>query len=106
LLADGIQHVAGPGNIRKIDLGLNLARIHTARPRRLRCRLRFIGATQVGAHFFGLMFFHGTRVRLLFRDADRRKCVENRFAFDFQLPGQIVNSNLAHPPFLFSGLPR
>jgi hypothetical protein len=43
-------------------------------------------------------------MRLLLGDAYFRKYVENSFAFDFQLPGQIVNSNLAHPLFLSSGL--
>src|ERR1700730_398621 len=36
---------------------------------------------------------------LLLRDSNRWKYVEDRFAFDFQLPGQIVDSNLGHPPF-------
>jgi hypothetical protein len=41
-------------------------------------------------------------MRLLFRDADFRQRVKNRLALDFQLSGQIVDSNLAHPPFLVS----
>ncbi len=72
----------------------------------LRSALRFAGPTQVGADLLRFMLFNGTGVRLLFSDAYFRKCVENRFAFDFQLPGQIVNSNLAHPPFLSSALSR
>jgi hypothetical protein len=70
----------------------------------LRRRLSFVGRAQVGAHLLLFMLFHGTGVRFLLSNAYFRKCVENRFAFDFQLPGQIVNSNLAHPPFLSSGL--
>jgi hypothetical protein len=70
----------------------------------LRRRLSFVGRAQVGAHLLRFMLFHGTGVRFLLSNAYFRKCVENRFAFDFQLPGQIVNSNLAHPPFLSSGL--
>jgi len=34
-------------------------------------------------------------------DADYWKHIEYGFAFNFQLPGQIVDSNLAHPPFSF-----
>ena len=37
---------------------------------------------------------------LLLGDSDFREDIENSLAFDFQLPGQIVNSNLTHPPFL------
>jgi hypothetical protein len=106
LLADGIQNVPWPGDIGEIDLGLNLIAISAAGARVLGGGLRFAAAAQVNAHFLRLVLFHGTGVRLLLSDADFRKCVENGFAFDFQLPGQIVNSNLAHPPFLSSGLSR
>ena len=41
-------------------------------------------------------------MRLLLGDANFRKNVENRFAFNFQLPGQIVDSNLTHPPLISS----
>jgi hypothetical protein len=106
LLANGIQNVARSGNIGEIDLGLNLIAIRATRARRPGSRLRFAGSAQVSAHLLRLMLFHGTGVCLLLSDPYFRKCVENRFAFDFQLPGQIVNSNLAHPPFLSSGLFR
>jgi hypothetical protein len=43
-------------------------------------------------------------MRLLFRNADERQYIENRFTFDFQLPSQIVDSNLAHPPFVSSDM--
>jgi hypothetical protein len=45
-------------------------------------------------------------MRLLFGDANRGQRIENSFAFDFQLSGQIVNSNLTHPPLCPSGLFR
>jgi hypothetical protein len=70
----------------------------------LRRSLGFVAGAQIGAHLHRFVFFHGTGVRFLLSNAYFRKCIENRFAFDFQLPGQIVNSNLAHPPFLSSGL--
>jgi hypothetical protein len=106
LLADGIQNVTRPRDIGEIDFGLNLIALCAAGARLLRRGLRFAGGTQIGAHLLRFVFFHGTGVRLLLSDAYFRKCVENRFAFDFQLPGQIVNSNLAHPPFFSSGLSR
>jgi hypothetical protein len=43
-------------------------------------------------------------MRLLFRNADQRQYIENCFTFDFQLPSQIVDSNLAHPPFVSSDM--
>jgi len=106
LLTDGIQNVAGPGNIGKIDLGFDLIRFNAAGARVPGRGLGFALSAQVGAHLLRFVLFHGTGVRLLLSNAYFRKCVENRFAFDFQLPGQIVNSNLAHPPFLSSGLSR
>jgi len=106
LLTNGIQNVAWPGNIGEIDLGLNLIAINAGGARGLRRGLRVAGPAQVKADLLRLVLLHGTGVRLFLSDAYFRKCVENRFAFDFQLPGQIVNSNLTHPPFLSSGLSR
>jgi hypothetical protein len=106
LLADSIENIAWPGNIGEIDFRLNLVAINAAGTRLLRRTLHFAGGAQISAHLLRFVLFNGTGVRLLLSDADFRKCVENRFAFDFQLPSQIVNSNLAHPPFLSSGLSR
>jgi hypothetical protein len=36
----------------------------------------------------------------LFRDPNLWEHVKNGFALDFQFSGQIVDSNLAHPPFV------
>ena len=106
LLANCIQNVAGPGDIRKIDLGLDLIALNAAGTRVLGRSLRFVLGAHVSAHLLRFMLFHGTGVRFLLSNAYFRKCVENRFAFDFQLPGQIVNSNLAHPPSLSSAVCR
>ena len=43
---------------------------------------------------------------LLLGDSDFRKYIENSFTLNFQLPCQIVDSNLAHPLFLSSTLSR
>ena len=59
----------------------------------------------MGTHLLSFMVFQRTGVRLFFGDAHFRKYVENRFAFYFQLPGQIVDSNLTHPLFLSSAYP-
>src|SRR6202011_3085697 len=46
------------------------------------------------ANFYGDVFRNGTRVSLLFRDAVARQKVDNGLGFDFQLAGQLVNTNL------------
>lgn len=43
---------------------------------------------------------------LFLGDADFRQRIEDGFTFDFQLSGQIVDSNLAHPPLVSSELSR
>jgi hypothetical protein len=90
----------------KIDLGLDFVGIGTAGARGLSGGLRFAGGAEVGPHFFRFVVLNGTGMSLLLSDSDHRKYVENGFTLDFQLPGQIVDSNLAHPPFLSSGLSR
>ena len=99
LADDGFQNVAGLGNIGEIDLGLDLIGVGAARPGRPAGSLRCAGGAEVGADFLRFVVFERTGMGLLLGDSDFRKYVENRFAFDFQLPGQIVDSNLAHPPF-------
>jgi hypothetical protein len=41
-------------------------------------------------------------MRFLLGDTDFFQSIENRLAFDFQLSGQVVNSNLTHPPLVSS----
>jgi hypothetical protein len=106
LLTDCVQHIARSRNVGEIDLGLNLIAIDAAGARLFRGSLRFASGAQISAHLLRFVLFHGTGMRFLLSNAYFGKCVENSFAFDFQLPGQIVNSNLAHPPFLSSGLSR
>jgi hypothetical protein len=101
LLADDrLQDIARLGNMRKIDLGLDFVSISPAGPRGSARGLGFAGGAEVCAHLHRLVLFKGTGMSLLLRDPNLWKYVENRFAFDFQLPCQIVDSNLAHPPFL------
>jgi len=54
----------------------------------------------MGSYFFGFMLFKRTGMRLLLSHPDDREHVENGFAFNFQLPCEIVDSNLTHPAFL------
>ena len=43
-------------------------------------------------------------MRLLLGHPDKRKCVKDGLAFDFQFSREIVYSNLTHPTFLFPAL--
>jgi hypothetical protein len=47
--------------------------------------------------------FQGTRVRLLLGNTHRGQHVKNLSALDFQLTGQIIDSNLHPLSFSFSG---
>jgi len=58
----------------------------------------------MGSHFFCLVLLQRTGMRLLFRHPDMRKRVKDGLAFDFQFSGEIVDSNLTHPAFLFPAL--
>jgi len=51
-------------------------------------------------YLFCFVFLDRTRVRFLLGNSDLDQDVKNRLALDFQFPGQIVDSNLTHPPFL------
>jgi hypothetical protein len=97
LLANGIQNISRPGDIREVDFGLDL--IRTAGTRRFGNSLGFTrGRAKMSAHFLRFVVLERTGVRFLLGDPDFVKNIENRFAFNFQFPGQIVDSNLAHPP--------
>ena len=99
LLRDGLQHIAGPGDVRQINLGLDFFFAAQWASRASRRRLRFGRATDVDPHFFRFMLLQRTGMGLLLRHSDERQRVENGFAFNFQLPGEIVDSNLTHPAF-------
>ncbi len=105
LLRDGAQYVARTGNMREIDLGFNLvfgAGSRGARRPRLRGSTLGTGAKML-ADEFGFVVFQRTRVRLFLGHAHRGQHVKNLFALDFQLTGQIIDSNLHPLSFSFSG---
>jgi len=51
-------------------------------------------------HLFRFVLFQRTGMRLLLGHPDQWQHVEDGLALDFQLSGEIVDSNLAHPAFL------
>jgi hypothetical protein len=83
----------------KIDLGLDLVGIGASRTRRPAGSLRLAGSAEAGTHLLCFMVFEGAGMALFLGDPDFRKYIENRLTLDFQLSCQIVDSNLAHPPF-------
>ena len=91
LLRDGLQHIARLGDLRKIEFRLRLFDDPGGLGRRAAL------SREVLLYALCFVCFDRAGMRLLLGDADLRQHVENLFTFDFQLPGQIVNSNL-HPP--------
>jgi hypothetical protein len=99
LLRDGAQHVSGPRNIRQVNLGLDsFVAMGGARSlRRTRTRRSLGTAAEMLSHQFRFVIFQRTGVRFLLRNTHRGQHVKNFLALDFQLTGQIIDSNLTHP---------
>jgi hypothetical protein len=89
----------------QVDLGLDLVAFRARWTGSLRGRLRVTASLEVGAYLDRLMLFDGTGMRLLLGDPHQRQDIEDRFALDFQFSGQIVDSNLTHPPSASSACP-
>jgi hypothetical protein len=83
----------------EVDLGLDFIGVGASRPGGPAGSLRSAAGAEAGTDLVRFMVFERTGMALLLGDSNFRKYIENRFTFDFQLPCQIVDSNLAHPPF-------
>jgi hypothetical protein len=103
---NGIQNIPRLGDVRQVDLGLDFVSFGARRARRSGRSLRFTGGAEMGTHFDRFVVLNGAGMSFLLGNSDQWEHVKNRFALNFQFPGQIVDSNLAHPPFLSSGLSR
>jgi len=102
LLADDcLENISGLGDVRQVDLGLDFVSFSAGCTRGL-CR-GCLGP-EVSPHLLRFMFFQRTGVRFLLGNSDLCKHIENGLALDFQFSGQIVDSNLAHPPSISSKL--
>jgi hypothetical protein len=98
LLVNRLQHVTRLGNMREVELGLDLVDAKPSGPRLLPSGRRPVRG-KVLPHLLRFVRFDGTGMGLLLADANRGQEIENLLALDFQLPGQIVDSNLRlHPP--------
>ncbi len=98
LLLNGAQHVSRAGDVREVDLGFDFF-FAVGGTRSSPCGTwhRVGAAAEVLSHQVRFVIFQGTGVRFLLRDAHRSQGVKNFLALDFQLTGQIVDSNLTHP---------
>ena len=93
----GLHHIPGFGDVRKIDLGhYGLRAVTTRRRPRVRGALRV--PHKVRTNLLSLVKLQRAGVRLARRNADSWKNVENRPRLYFQLFREIVNTNLTHPP--------
>jgi hypothetical protein len=107
LFADGGKNIAWARDMRKINLGLDLVSCRAAGTRCLGSSVAFCrAATQLCTDLLRFVLFQRTGMGLFLGDPDFRKHIENGLALDFQLPCQIVDSNLTHPPFCSSALIR
>ena len=99
LLADGTENIARPRNMGEINLGLDLIAPSSAETTCLRCgRSITRGSAKMHPHLLRFVIFERAGVSFLFCDTHHGKHVENCLTLDLKLPGQIVNSNLAHSP--------
>jgi hypothetical protein len=98
LLLDRPQNVSRTGDIRQIDLGLDLVFGASGAGSLRGCGGFFRMSAEILADQHRLVLFDGAGVRLLLGYSDFGERVKNSLALDFQLPRQIVDSNLAHPP--------
>ena len=92
--------------MRQINLGLDFFFAAQGAGRAGRRRLRFSRAADVGPYFFRFVLFQRAGMRFFLGDSDKRKRIKNGFTLHFQFPGEIVDSNLAHPPLFENLLPK
>ena len=101
---NGLQHVAGLGDMREIDFGRNGLR--SARGRGAGVARRPRSALKMRANLLGLVLFQRTGVGLAGAQAEFRQYVKNLPALDFHLAREIVDTNLTHPPLFKMCYPK
>jgi hypothetical protein len=84
--------------VREVDLGLEFFLAMSSASSSLRRTRRCVrAAAEMLSHQIRFEVFQRTGVRFLLRDTHRGQYVKYFPALDFQLTGQIVDSNLTHP---------
>jgi hypothetical protein len=101
---DSLQHIAGLGDVREINLGRN--RLRGARGCRTALSGRGLAALKLRANLVRLIVFQRTGMGLAAGQAEFRQYIENLPALDFHLAREIVDSNLTHPPLFKLCFPK
>ena len=104
LLSDGAQHIAGAGDVRQIDLGLDFVLEVGGGTGWFGRGARLGGAAEPLTHELSFVFLKRAGMRFFLSDADLGQHVKNSLALDLQLTGQIIDSNL-HPLSVSSSCP-
>jgi hypothetical protein len=100
LLRDRLQYIAGFGDMRQVDLGLEL--IHRrAAARAAARRARFAMLLVVLLDLLGFIHFDRARVRLLFCNSDLYKKVKDHFALNLKFSCEVINSDFLLHSALF-----
>jgi hypothetical protein len=91
LLLDRLQHIAGFGDVRQVDLGLELigwraAAVAARNP-------RFAMLLVVLLDLLGFIDLDGTRVGLLFCNSDLSQNIEDHFTLHLEFPCQVIDSD-------------
>jgi hypothetical protein len=101
---NSLEHVAGLGDMRKINLGRNaLGRARLSGGTLAACPS---SALEVQADLLRFVLFQRTGVGLAASQAELRQYVKNLSALDFHLACEIVDSNLTHPPLFTMCYPK
>jgi hypothetical protein len=98
LFCNQLEHIAGLGDVREVNLGLDFVGLACG-TRRAAGRALRLGRPEISPHFRRFVLFHGAGVRLFLGDPNFGQHVEDRLALHLEFSGQIVDSNLTHPPF-------
>jgi hypothetical protein len=93
---NGLEGVAGLGDVGEIDLGRDDLRGARGRGGALTAGSR--STLELRANLLRLVVLQGTGVGLAAIQAEFRQYVKNLLALDFHLAREIVDTNLTHPP--------
>ncbi len=104
LRQNGLQHVAGLGDVREVDFWCD--GLLSARGRGAAMAGRARSALKLRANLVGFITLKAAGVGLACAQAEFRQYVKNLSALDFHLAREIVDTNLTHPPLFENPIPR
>ena len=99
-LRDRFQHIAGLGDVREIDLRLEVVGRRRSRTRATGCSAAVM-LRKILLYAFRFVFFDGAGVRFFLGDTDLRENVENGLALHLEFSCQVIDSDLVlhYAPF-------